>query len=316
MDKKQRYKLMREDFNPVGWSMLACFLLLLVCANLVAIVDAFYQSFMMVFGLVTEEEMLDSVMSNAWGYLLYIGLGLLFLWLWKGKKFCVDTLFKRGRPMTVGAFFSLLSVFMMGQLLFSVLAQVQEAILNLFGLSAMEMLESATSTADSFSMFLYAGFGAPIAEEIFCRGMILRPVEKYGKRFAILISAFFFGLLHGNIVQTPFAFVVGLVLGYVAVEYNILWAMVVHMINNLVLSDMITRLFGEIVGNVLSGWLIIGFSVAGLVILIVRGQETRAYVKANKVDNEAVHCFFTSPGVIAASVVLIGFMLFSFFSMQ
>ena len=316
MDKKQRYKLMRKDFNPVGWSMLACFLLLLVCANLVALVEGFYQSIMMAFGAITEDEMMNSIMGNAWGYLLYIGLGFLFLWLWKGKKFCVDTMFKRGRRMTVGDFFSLLSVFMMGQLLFSMLAQVQEAILNLFGLSAMEMLESATSTPDTFSMFLYAGFGAPIAEEIFCRGMILRPVEKYGKRFAILMSAFFFGLLHGNVVQTPFAFVVGLVLGYVTVEYNILWAMVLHMINNLVLSDMIPRLFGEMGGNLISSLLIIGFSVAGLVILIVRGQDTQAYVKANKVDNEAVHCFFTSPGVITASVVLIGFMLFSFYAMQ
>ena len=316
MDKKQRYKLMRKDFNPVGWSMLACFLLLLVCANLVALVEGVYQSIMMAFGAITEDEMMNSIMGNAWGYLLYIGLGFLFLWLWKGKKFCVDTMFKRGRPMTVGDFFSLLSVFMMGQLLFSMLAQVQEAILNLFGLSAMEMLESATSTSDTFSMFLYAGFGAPIAEEIFCRGMILRPVEKYGKRFAILMSAFFFGLLHGNVVQTPFAFVVGLVLGYVTVEYNILWAMVLHMINNLVLSDMIPRLFGEMGGNLISSLLIIGFSVAGLVILIVRGQDTQAYVKANKVDNEAVHCFFTSPGVITASVVLIGFMLFSFYAMQ
>lgn len=316
MDKKQRYKLMRKDFSPVGWSMLACFFLLLVCANLVAFVDAFYQSFMVAMGTITEDEMMDKVMGNAWGYLLYIGLGFLFLWLWKGKKFCVDTVFKRGRPMTVGDFFCLLSVFMMGQLLFSMLAQVQEAILNLFGLSAMEMLESATSTADTFSMFLYAGFGAPIAEEIFCRGMILRPVEKYGKRFAIMTSAFFFGLLHGNVVQTPFAFVVGLVLGYVTVEYNILWAMVLHMINNLVLSDMIPRVFGEMAGNVISSLLIIGFSVAGLIILIVRGEETRAYVKANKVDNEAVHCYFTSPGVIAASVVLFGFMVFSFFTMQ
>lgn len=316
MDKKQRYRLMRRDFSPVGWSMLVYNLLMLGCVFLVMMVDSVYHSVLLTAGLVTEEEMMNSITNNAWGYLLSIGLGFLFLWLWKGKEFCVDTMFKRGRPMKVGDFFCLLSVFMMGQLLFSLLSQVQEALLNLFGLSAMEMLESATSDSTSFSMFLYAGFGAPIAEEIFCRGMVLRPLEKYGKRFAILVSAFFFGLLHGNIVQTPFAFVVGLVLGYVTVEYNILWAMVLHMINNLVLGDLVNRVFGELVGNAISGMLIIGFSVAGLIILIVRGKESRAYVEANKVDNEAVHCFFTAPGVVVASVFMLALMGFTFFSMQ
>jgi membrane protease YdiL (CAAX protease family) len=316
MDKKQRYKLMRRDFNPVGFSMLAYFMLMLVCVFLVSIVDGMIMSIQMMMGNMTEEEMLSGMSSNGWGYLLYIGLGFLFLWLWKGKSFCTQTLFKRGKPMTVGDFFCLLSVFMGGQMLFSMLASVQEAILNLFGLSAMKMLESATGNAESLSMFLYMAFGAPIAEEIFCRGMVLRPMEKYGKRFAIFMSAFFFGLLHGNVVQTPFAFVVGLVLGYVAVEYNILWAMVLHMINNLVLGDMIGRLFGQSVGDVISSLLIIGFTVAGIIILILRGKETRAYVKENKIDNEAVYCFFTSPGVIICASVLFGFMVSTFVTMQ
>jgi membrane protease YdiL (CAAX protease family) len=316
MDKKLRYKMMRRDFNPVGFSMLAYFLLMLVCVFLVSMVDSMMMSIQMMAGNMTEEEMMATVAGNAWGYLLYIGLGFLFLWLWKGKKFCTETLFRRGRPMKVGDFFCLLSVFMGGQLLFSLLASVQEAILNLFGLSAMKMLESATSDATSLSMFLYMAFGAPIAEEVFCRGMVLRPLEKYGKRFAIIMSAFFFGLLHGNVVQTPFAFVVGLVLGYVTVEYNILWAMVLHMINNLVLGDMIGRLFGQTAGDMISSLLIIGFTVAGIIVLILRGKESRAYVKENKVDNEAVYCFFTSPGVIACTAVLFGFMVFTFVTMQ
>jgi membrane protease YdiL (CAAX protease family) len=307
---------MRRDFGAVGWSMLAYFVLMNLCVMLVMFAHALYQSVRMQFGYITENEMMTSISSNAWGFLLYIVLGCLFLWLWKGKGFCTKTLFKRGKPMNVGDFFCLLSVFMCGQFLFVLLSQFQEWLLNQFGLSATQMLESATGNADSLSMFLYAGFGAPIAEEIFCRGMILRPLEKYGKRFAILMSAFFFGLMHANVVQTPFAFAVGLILGYVTVEYNILWAMVLHMINNLVLGDLLYRVFGETLGGILSVLAIIGFMVAGLIILILRRQETRDYIRQNQVNNEAVHCFFTSPGVITASVVLYGFMLFTFISMQ
>jgi membrane protease YdiL (CAAX protease family) len=316
MNNKMINKKMRSQFSAVGWAILAYHVLIRVCNYLVIYADVIYQSVMSSFTGATKTDIVNNVSGNGWGYLVCIGMGILLMFLWKGRKFCTQELFTRGRPMKIGDFFSLLAVFMMGQTLFSLMSMVQEWILNQFGLTAVRAIESATADSETLSIFLYASFGAPIAEELLCRGLALRPLVDYGKRFAILMSAFFFGLMHCNIVQTPFAFVVGLVMGYVAVEYNILWAMVLHMINNLVLSDMIPRLLGETAGNVLSSLLIIGFSVAGLVILIVRGRDTRAYVKANKVDNEAVHCFFTSPGVITASVVLIGFMLFSFFSMQ
>ena len=313
---KQKDKLMRREFSPVGWSILIYYLLMQVCVTMVMMIAGVYYSLMAGVSGMTEEQLEASLMGNAWGYLLTIALGLLIMWLWKGNRFCFKELWKQGRPMKVGDFFCLLSVFMCGQLLFSMLSVVMEAILNLFGLSAMKAVESATSNADTFSMFLYMAFGAPIAEEILCRGLILRPMEKYGKRFAILMSAFFFGLLHGNVVQTPFAFVVGLVLGYVTVEYNILWAMVLHMINNLVLGDMINRLLGAEVGDMVAGLLIIGFTVAGVIILIVRRDETKAYIKANKVDNDAVRCFFTAPGVLVASIFLYALMILSFFLMQ
>jgi membrane protease YdiL (CAAX protease family) len=316
MDKKQKYKLMRKDFNPVGWSMLVYYLLLQVCVTMVIVVAGVYYSFMAGINGMTEEQVNEALMGNAWGYLLTIALGFFIMWLWKGKRFCFKELWTGDRAMKVGDFFCLLSVFMCAQFLFSMISLVMEAILNVFGFSAMKAVESATSDANTLSMFLYMAFGAPIAEEILCRGLVLRPMAKYGKRFAIFMSAFFFGLLHGNIVQTPFAFVVGLVLGYVSLEYNLLWAIVLHMINNLVLGDMINRIFGAELGNTITGLLIIGFMVAGIIILIVRRDETKAYIKANKVDNEAVRCFFTSPGVLVASIVLYLFMMLSFFMMQ
>lgn len=313
---KQRDKLMRKEFSPVGWSMLIYFLLMLVCVNTVTMIAGVYYSMMAGINGMTQEEMEAALMGNAWGYLLTIALGMLIMWLWKGNHFCFKELWKQGRPMKVGDFFCLLSVFMGGQFLFSMISLVMEAILNVFGFSAMKAVESATANADTLSMFLYMAFGAPIAEEILCRGLILRPMEKYGKRFAIMMSAFFFGLLHGNVVQTPFAFVVGLVLGYVTVEYNILWAMVLHMINNLVLGDMINRALGAELGDMVTGLLVIGFMVATVIILIVRRDETKAYIKANKVDNDAVRCFFTSPGVLVASILLYAFMILSFFLLQ
>jgi ABC-type dipeptide/oligopeptide/nickel transport system permease subunit len=94
----------------------------------------------------------------------------------------------------------------------------------------------------------------------------------WGKRFATLCTAFVFGIFHGNLLQTPFAFVVGLVLGYVACEYNIVWAMILHMVNNLVLGDMLPRLTSGMpeMAAALVMWLILLISaVVSVVVLIL-----------------------------------------------
>jgi membrane protease YdiL (CAAX protease family) len=316
MDRKLLKKKMRSRFSSTGWAILGYFLLMRVCVCLVTYADVIYQSVMSAFTGSTEQEIIRNASGNAWGYLLCIGVGVLLMFLWKGRKFCTQELFARGRPMKVGDFFCLLAVFLVGQTLFALLSIVQELILNQFGFTALPAVQSATSTSETLSMFLYASFGAPIAEELLCRGLCLRPLVGYGKRFAVLMSAFFFGLMHCNIVQTPFAFVVGMVLGYVAVEYNILWAMVLHMINNLVISDLPIRLLGDEVGYPIASLVTWVLAVAGLIVLIRRRHEIRQYVAENKVDNQAVACFFTAPGVIAACAMLMYEMVTNFILMQ
>lgn len=316
MNNKMINKKMRSQFSAVGWAILAYHVLIRVCNYLVIYADVIYQSVMSSFTGATKTDIIDNVSGNGWGYLVCIGMGILLMFLWKGRKFCTQELFTRGRPMKIGDFFSLLAVFMMGQTLFSLMSMVQEWILNQFGLTAVRAIESATADYETLSIFLYASFGAPIAEELLCRGLALRPLVDYGKRFAILMSAFFFGLMHCNIVQTPFAFVVGLVMGYVAVEYNILWAMVLHMINNLVIGDLPTRLLGDVAGNTLAGLAIWMLAISGLIILIRRRHDIRNYIEANKVDNHAVACFFTSPGVVIAFVIMMYSTVETFIQMQ
>jgi membrane protease YdiL (CAAX protease family) len=70
-------------------------------------------------------------------------------------------------------------------------------------------------------------------EEFLFRAVIMGSLLKFGKGFAIFTSAFLFGLVHGNLIQIPFAFLVGLVIGAVVVETNSIWTgVIVHFINN------------------------------------------------------------------------------------
>ena len=129
--------------------------------------------------------------------------------------------------MTPKNFLTILCVFAGGQMVFQLVTGILESLFNVFGLSILESLN--TVSTDTPSMYLYAGILAPITEELLFRGLILRTMEPFGKKFAIFTSAFLFGMFHGNLPQAPFAFAVGLVLGYTAMEYSIGWSMALHM---------------------------------------------------------------------------------------
>lgn len=70
-------------------------------------------------------------------------------------------------------------------------------------------------------------------EEFAFRGVIMQPLRKYGDWFAIIISGIMFGLVHGNIMQMPFAIIAGVALGYAAIVTNSLWTgIIIHFLNN------------------------------------------------------------------------------------
>ena len=81
--------------------------------------------------------------------------------------------------------------------------------------------------------FISTAIIPPLVEEFACRGLVLGVLRKYGDGFAILASSALFGILHGNFQQIPFAFLVGLVLGYITVKSGSLWlAILIHAFNN------------------------------------------------------------------------------------
>jgi len=72
-----------------------------------------------------------------------------------------------------------------------------------------------------------------LVEEFAFRGVILGSLRKHGDGFAILTSSVLFGLIHGNLKQIPFAFLLGLFLGFCTVRTgSIRVAMCVHFYNN------------------------------------------------------------------------------------
>lgn len=83
-----------------------------------------------------------------------------------------------------------------------------------------ELMNSA-GIGSSAIMFMVAAFLAPLGEECFYRGIILRKAEKsFSFITANIIQAALFGIMHGNLVQGTYAFVLGVILGYVYYKYQ------------------------------------------------------------------------------------------------
>lgn len=76
---------------------------------------------------------------------------------------------------------------------------------------------------------------APIAEEIICRGYMYQTLSKrFSVKWAILLQAVIFGMVHINMIQVIYATVIGIVLGYFVYKSGSIWpAIIIHMVNNL-----------------------------------------------------------------------------------
>ena len=75
---------------------------------------------------------------------------------------------------------------------------------------------------------------SPLVEEFVFRGMIFQSMRRFGDSFALTISAILFALFHGNLVQAPNAFVMGLLIGYMVLYSGSLWVgVLIHAVNNL-----------------------------------------------------------------------------------
>lgn len=74
---------------------------------------------------------------------------------------------------------------------------------------------------------------APICEEIFFRGFVLRRLLPLGSRRALIISALIFSMFHTNVAQFIYTFVAGIFFGWVTLMTGrIRHSIIIHMINN------------------------------------------------------------------------------------
>lgn len=97
-----------------------------------------------------------------------------------------------------------------------------------------------------FMEIVSAVIAAPLLEELLFRGMIYKRLRDLcSAKTAILVSAAFFGIFHGNLVQFVYAFVIGIMLAFVYEKMKTIWAPVIFHIGANLISVLITELMPE-----------------------------------------------------------------------
>lgn len=109
-------------------------------------------------------------------------------------------------------------------------------IINLIPQSFMEKYNASVglaTTGNIWLMIIATGIMGPIAEEITFRHFILQPNRKVSDRYAIIISALSFGIMHGNIIQGAYTFILGFFFAKEDLkENNLMPSLIMHMTIN------------------------------------------------------------------------------------
>ena len=194
---------------------------------------------------------------------------------------------------------------------------------SFFGLqNTLDMTSKANTPLEIVLYIISTAVVPAFAEEFAFRGILMGTLRRFGDAFAIIASAIVFGAMHGNIVQVPFAFILGLVFAYVDCKTNsILPSIIIHFVNNFyaVMLDVLqsTGVFSDRVFMMVYFILIAVFCILGLVsfFLIIRKDKNYFRISDKSIQacvneptilltlKEKIKAFFINPGTLFVMIL-------------
>lgn len=156
---------------------------------------------------------------------------------------------------------------------------------------------------------LSTAFFPAFFEELALRGFALSILRRHGDIFGVISSAIIFGFMHANFDQIVFAFLVGLVLGFITVKTGSIWpAITVHFINNL--NSVIFSYFSE-KSEIFSSLLLIAvfalwifLSIIGFALLNKRDPNYFKTTQEGDISfNKKISWFLTTPTIIIGFII-------------
>ncbi len=223
-------------------------------------------------------------------------------------------------------FEKLIPMIFMG-LAFSMLANTVSDLMNtnleMFGLKNTVNFSNEVNSVPEVLLYAVSTAVVPaFAEEFAFRGILMGSLRKYGDVFAIIVSSVMFGAMHGNVVQIPFAFMLGLMFGFVDCKTNSVFPSIgIHFLNNFyaVITDILQN-NTDIDKSAVAGinyFICVLFCVLGVLSFLYVVKTQKGFFKATNEDiapyqytnyltlKEKIKTFMLSPAVVVVLVLFI-----------
>lgn len=178
--------------------------------------------------------------------------------------------------------------------------------------------ESANGFFGVVLTFISCAVMPALAEEFAMRGIVLGSMRKFGDGFAIIVSSLIFGFMHASVYQIPFAFLDGILLGYIVIKTSSIWpAVIIHFLNNAisVIFDYLSKAVSAEAVNLIYLAVTVIFFILLIVCICIIQKKNSEFFKLKTAQTVAgekkkLGWFLGSPVVIISFIVSLGIAFF------
>lgn len=156
--------------------------------------------------------------------------------------------------------------------------------------------------------FITMSIAPAFIEEIIFRGIVMQSLRRFGDIFALVSSALIFGIFHLNLIQMPYAFIMGLCIGYFVMRTGSLWVgVLIHFINNgtVVVLELAYPYIGDemyYLANTVFNLVSVVLAVVALIFILSKYKDMFRFEPSRSVlpSGKRTLTFITSPVLIIA----------------
>jgi len=152
-----------------------------------------------------------------------------------------------------------------------------------------EGVDATLSAGSLWIQLLAVGLAAPIAEELCFRGIMLGRMSWLPKWASILIQGIVFGLIHLNLFQSVYAFLVGLILGCLYMKYKSIVLVIIGHVSFNVASIIIGTIESEVV--IMALMIISPLIVIVCAAVLVRQEKAERLIHKFSDEEICMFCF-------------------------
>lgn len=212
----------------------------------------------------------------------------------------------------------------------AILSSILLSIINLFHpipSAAASPLKDLLAGNSVWVNFLLVAVIAPVMEEFVFRMTIIGKLKRWGGRTAVIISALCFGLIHGNFSQMIYAFLMGLMLGYLylstgKMKYSVILHMAVNFMGSIVAPWVLSQMDPAVMNDPMADLskaapFLIYLGVLALLwmiglLMFCRSMNQIRFAKQSEdlPDTKVMHTAFFNKGMICLTLLMLGFAIY------